>query len=348
VRQIARVFTDANLQTPQTTVQVSNEAVRIPNLALSDDAVRWLVLTPLARGDANHPYRVRIAEHPQIEGTLELEPNDKDGIEVAALPATYVGYLHAADDRDRFVFGTEQGDGPVDRAEPAPAPDEVPPSPADPPVDDQPDPLSSFRKTEPAGRSMSALLQWSDEQNDLGLRWSAEGEEAIDFRRSSNQRRVRACGLPADGAGVLEVRAGSLPRPPDVGTPTYSISFQSHDAEGGWEMEPNDDREHADVLQPGATRAGAIEASDDVDSWVFAVETDAMQPRSAALSLEAEGTDLVMRVLDDGGGVVANVDNAAVGGKETLQIDLPEGIYFVEVHWKGGEFCAPYDLSLRE
>ena len=36
----------------------------------------------------------------------------------------------------------------------------------------------------------------------------------------------------------------------------------------------------------------------------------------------------------------------ALGGKESTRLDLPPGLYFVELRWKGGELCEPYELKL--
>jgi hypothetical protein len=193
------------------------------------------------------------------------------------------------------------------------------------------------------------LLEWSNEGDDLGLQWSSDGtEDPVEFRRSSKRPQVRACGLTLAGTGLLEVRSAALEDAPTVGEPTYRLSLRSHAEEGGWEVEPNDSRPDADVLESGAARGGALAASDDVDTWVFAVEAEELQTRSVSISVAAEGVDLIMRVLDDGGGMVANVDNAPVGRGETQRLDLPEGVYFVELRWKGGEVCAPYQLEMSQ
>jgi hypothetical protein len=343
VRQIARVFQDARLKVPRLTLQVSDKAVRVPNLALSEEAVRWLVFTPLTKGDPERPYRIRVSEHPPIEGTLELEPNDEEGMAVETLPATFAGYLHSTDDRDRYrLVAADLVDEPVEDSDSAPEDGES--------GGEDADPLGAYRD-KPAGKgaSVSALLEWSNEGDDLGLQWSSDGtEDPVEFRRSSKRPQVRACGLTLAGTGLLEVRSAALEDAPTVGEPTYRLSLRSHAEEGGWEVEPNDSRPDADVLESGAARGGALAASDDVDTWVFAVEAEELQTRSVSISVAAEGVDLIMRVLDDGGGMVANVDNAPVGRGETQRLDLPEGVYFVELRWKGGEVCAPYQLEMSQ
>lgn len=341
VRQIARIFEDATLKVPRLTAQISDEPVQIPNLALSGDTVRWLVLTPLADGNPERPYRLRVSVHPQMEETLEVEPNDEDGMIVEKLPATYVGYLHTADDRDRFEIES-------------PEKNEDEPSPLQPSeqqtegetVGADRDPLKPYRAKAPH-RSVSAVLKWKDDASDLGLRWLTDAEPK-EFRRSGKRRVVRACGLDLDGSGVLEVRAASLGTIARVGEPTYSVTLEANDSESGWESEPNDDRAQADVLDAGEPRAGALATSGDVDRWVFAVDAnEELAAESVSLSVGGEGVDLVMRIRDDSGGVVANVDNSAVGGTEKLRLDLPAGLYWVDIEWKNGEFCAPYRLELN-
>lgn len=123
---------------------------------------------------------------------------------------------------------------------------------------------------------------------------------------------------------------------------------------------------------PPSVSEWAISAAGDVDVFAFAVPfpTPAAQPeqgtakagapsnaaaqaspvppkpRKVHLTLGANPLNLGFKLLDDEGGLVAQVNRSGAGGEERLQIDLPPGLYFVHVAAKRGSGCSPYTLSV--
>lgn len=372
VRQIARIYDDPALTSPQLTMQITIDSPGvIPNLGGGPATGLWLVLTPLGQPDPDTPYRLRVVAHPPTEGALEVEPNDDKPRPIefgspgedSSRTVQLAGYLHAADDVDRFVVqppdevsAEEQvggNDNPEGVGELQPG---EPPALGDQQFGDQQlgeeiDLLRAYRGKEPPRIPVSATLRWSDPESALGFQWSSADGEVMEFRQTSPRTVVEACGLDLDaGKATVEIRAERLSGMPTIGAPQYELQIRETSAAVDWEAEPNDDRPKADVLE--TERRGALSTSDDLDMFVFAIPDDeaALEPvvQTVELTATAQGVDLVMRVLDDGGGLVANVDKGAVGGAEKLSVDLPPGVYFVELSWKSGELCAPYVLQLRE
>ncbi len=330
VRQLARLYADPALRVPVASVSVAPEAAgRLPNVALSPDRPVFLVMEAMGDVDPQAIYRVDARPHPPFDGTLETEPNDTVPMEVSlpAEPLRIGGYLHAADDRDQFrVFRPEVAADPVSEGD-----------------ETLPEVLRPFADKKTATVPLSARLTWTDEQSNLGLRWVLDSEPVAEFRQSSEEREVVGCGLTLGGEEILEVRAERLGKLGEPGKPDYVLELADAAAGTTWEAEPNDDRRRADVLV--GTRRGALASVEDVDVWAFAVEAPE-GTQSVQIDAEARETDLVMRVLDEDGGLIANVDNGTLGLRERFRLDLPGGLYFVELRWKSGSVCQPYELKV--
>lgn len=335
-RHIARVFDDPRLSTPLLTVQVVDGPMHIPNLVLDAERPRFLVLTPLGTPPAGHVYQLRAVAHPPIDTLLEHEPNDQTPQPIPfsetgdAREAVVAGYLHAADDRDRFEFTPPRL---MPRATPIPR------------ERDGEDRLEQFRTKAQPQVPISAVLTWASDQSSFGLRWLGADGADVDFRQSSPTLEVRACGLNLDaGPATIEVRAERLGAAPRIGVPQYTLTVVETSAGESFEAEPNNLRTQADILE--TARRGTFAVPDDVDVFAFAVDGAPEDERTVKIDAHAPQVDIVLRILDDSGGVVANVDSGQIGSPERVELDLPAGLYFAELRWKGGELCAPYTIEL--
>lgn len=65
------------------------------------------------------------------------------------------------------------------------------------------------------------------------------------------------------------------------------------------------------------------------------------------VELAANELDFAFRVLDEEGGLVAEIDRHGAGANESANLDLPPGLYFVEVESDGGRLCKPYELTVK-
>ena len=336
VRQIARFFDSPDLREPILTVQVGEDVPqRIPNVALRADRPTYLVLSPLGGANRERAYRLRATPHPPVaDGVLEVEPNDArptplefaaDGGELRVH-----GYIHGADDKDSFAL----------------APPTASPAGAQPTVEAQvPAALASYAAKARPRTPIGATLTWTEPQSTFGLHWTTAAGDEVEFRREGPDPTVVACGLTLDdGTATLQVRVERLATAPKTGKPQYTVVLTDESRAADWEAEPNDSSGEADILV--AARRGALAHPMDVDNYVFSVDAGPDVTVPVEITAEAKSTDLVVRVLDDGGGLVANIDNSAVGSREKMRLDLPAGLYFAEVRWKGGAACVPYEISL--
>ncbi len=153
----------------------------------------------------------------------------------------------------------------------------------------------------------------------------------------------------------------------------YALTTKDVRDEPGLEVEPNDGRNTADKLTPQHKRVGFINHAGDQDVYAFAVPYPTPPPhevgtakaglpnagvpaapaaptppkaRKVRVILGANPLNLGFKLLDDEGGLVAQVNRAGAGGEERLQVDLPPGLYFVHVAAKRGFACKPYTLSV--
>lgn len=337
-RHIARIFDDEKLSEPALTVQVVDLPVHIPNLALDAKKPRFLVMTPLGAPPTDQVYRLRAQPHPALQTALELEPNDVvaqplvfDQAQGDGRKAVVSGYIHAADDRDKFELTPPNL---PERTTPIPHPR------------DEPDYLARFR-TKPKPRvPIWATLSWASDQASYGMTWTAADDTTIEFRQTTPKLEVRACGLNLEtGPAVLAVRAERLDAAPKIGVPQYTLEVVETSAGDSFEAEPNDESDAADVLE--GARRGTFAVVDDVDVFAFAVNSG--QPdelQKVKIEAEGNGVDLLLKITDDGGGLIATVDNAQLGGRESVEVDLPAGLYFAELRWNGGDLCVPYSIEL--
>ncbi len=168
----------------------------------------------------------------------------------------------------------------------------------------------------------------------------------------------------------------------------YELAFSNITQTPGLEIEPNDTFEQADKLAMGQTRVGYITHLGDVDVFAFAVHAPAPKaaaakavtpgfdaPREGAtpgfdepagaaevveiveidetpqrvnIHLEGNALNLEFKLVDDEGGLVANVNRAGPGADERLGVELPPGLYFVAVSASQGFNCEPYRITIRQ
>ncbi|MFW5968175.1 MAG: MlrC C-terminal domain-containing protein, partial [Persicimonas sp.] len=222
-------------------------------------------------------------------------------------------------------------------------------------------------------------LAWTEDEegDDLEeIRPDDDGEEAIlcnqEVEEESLQLEVRQLDVERDDQGPTT-------------TFDYKLDVVDVGEEEGMEIEPNDERDEADKLTADDPRTGYIARSNDVDVYAFGVpypeevdeeeasdedeETDeeadspfdfadgdsdgsqdgsqdADEPRAVDLSVSSHPLDLGFEVLDDEGGLVAEVDRSAPGGKESVGLDLPPGLYYVVVEADRGSSCEPYEVDV--
>lgn len=70
------------------------------------------------------------------------------------------------------------------------------------------------------------------------------------------------------------------------------------------------------------------------------------KPRSVTVNLRANRLDMGFELTDEQGGLIAEVDRAGAGANEQTSLDLPPGLYFVEVASGRGFECRPYEISV--
>lgn len=333
-RHTARIFGDAALAKPLMTLQIAGD-VTVPNIVLSPTEPRFLVMTPVGTPRPDATYNLTAVLHPALDDNLEHEPNDEvaqpltlgDPDDNGVRRAAVSGYLHTADDRDRFIVAPPDG-----------APNVAP----IPPETDGVDYLAKHRGKVQTKFPLQATLSWPDPQSGLGIKWiGADGREA-EFRQVVQKTEVVACGLSLDdGPATLEVRSEALGGAPRVGVPQYTLTVEESSQRDAHEVEPNDSRNSADTLEP--TRRGALGAPDDVDFYAFAVQ---QEMEHVTIRVASRAADVILKVTDDSGGILANVNDGETGATESVSLDLPAGLYFAEVRWNGGDLCVPYEISV--
>ncbi len=152
------------------------------------------------------------------------------------------------------------------------------------------------------------------------------------------------------------------------------------------EIEPNDERARADRLPFDEPRTGFISQAGDEDVFAFGIPDERKleaadrhsveatggtgadagssesardvetggeslppaEPVSVEISLEANRLDLGFAVLDEQGALIAEVDHSGPGADESTSIDLPPGLYFVEVSSARDFECRPYEIEVTK
>ena len=219
-----------------------------------------------------------------------------------------------------------------------------------------------------------ALVHGSDEQGANPVTVEAEG------RGDS----VKLCNLAVDEALIDIAIRGKHVEPRQLRDDyTYELTTVDILSEvDQLEIEPNDGRENADRLEFGTPRTGFIAKAGDTDVYAFGIpdprkmealeeqkarkaggapetspdensgadETDEelppAKPVSVEIALKSNRLNLGFDVLDSAGAKIAEIDRSGAGVNESTSLDLPPGLYFVEVS-SGRDFeCRPYELTV--
>lgn len=271
--------------------------------------------------------------------------------------------------------GTEQANaGQSDASQPDAGQPDAGPAPAPNPLDALPE------KTAPEHVVRVTAAPTHDEER-IGLAWSnppGGGQPEVIESQEPGEPVTLCNRVVDDGFLALEVRPVDPPQEGMQAELDYTLSTRDVREQDAMEIEPNDTREAADKLTADHARVGYIAKAGDTDVYAFAVPyperlpaTDhapvpaaqggspqdnspgaqpsfaaPVSPRKVRLKLGANPLNLGFKLLDDEGGMVAEVNRAGAGGEERLQIDLPPGLYFVHVAAKRGASCKPYQLSV--
>ncbi|MGM0555034.1 MAG: hypothetical protein ACQEVA_01520 [Myxococcota bacterium] len=241
---------------------------------------------------------------------------------------------------------------------------DAPEKPVDPlaelPEKEQPEHLVRVDLTPEKDTLRLALAHYVDDGDD--------GEPVLLEAREAGEP-VVLCNVRQD-AGYVDVAVRPVSSEETTITAGFDYSLRSSDVsrQEGLEIEPNDTRQEADRLTPERARTGFLTTEQDVDVYAFGVQKPAPQGKKAdadagdageetsnaaetvmrrvELRLEGNALNLSFDILDDEGGVVAEVNRAGVGGDEEIALDLPPGLYYVRVDSERGFNCEPYRLSV--
>lgn len=369
------------LQVPQTA------SAGLPNVSLPANVLGvWIVLTGGESFSRDQSYRLKLLAHPPVEHALEVEPNDAaESAQKIALGAELAGYFHSNEDTDHFrlfVDGIPAEGEPADGPQAVDEPDAETPQQeqvgeadagssesadagADTGIAQQPvNPLDAVADKEPAEHVVRVSIAPKHEKTRLALAWSVPGAQKSPtvIEATEPGEEVTLCNTIIEEDHVdLEVRRLATEEGPlDAGF-DYGLIAQDVQNSPGLEIEPNNTREAADKLEPNQERVAYIAQAGDTDVFAFAVPypTPAAQdgadanappppaPRQVRLTLGANPLNLGFKVLDDEGGLIAEVNRAGAGAAEKLQLDLPPGLYFVHVGAKRGFACEPYKMSVE-
>jgi hypothetical protein len=154
------------------------------------------------------------------------------------------------------------------------------------------------------------------------------GESRTAFISEAGDRDVFAFGIP-DPKGQERLERQRVEAPPPAAreqAPSAARDVESDTSDAG---EPTD-----------ATDVGQGQQQME--------ELPPPEPQSVEISLEANRLDLSFAVLDEQGGLIAEVDHAGPGGDESTSIDLPPGLYFVEVESARDFECRPYKIEMSK
>lgn len=390
LEQTLRIYGDEQFESPLLEIPVSgHRPAVIPNLSLDADAGEqrglYFALSAGEDFDRERGYRLRVIEHPPPDEDddyrLEREPNDTAGAAQRIDFGDRIrGYLHAADDVDRFELsvaepadeeeldGDQQAEDDAVEFDPRGERD----APSDPEeTREEPevvDPWETVPQKDPPAHVVQARLRPLSDAHRLSLRWIPEdGGEEAELVADEGEELV-VCNRVLDPGGYqIEIRsvdteAGFRPRSFD-----YELEVRDVADTRGLEIEPNDTPEQADRLESDRPRVGYIATDGDVDIYAFVVGPD--EPRevdddegadgesdqrwggepteSVRVELEGNPLNLGFELLDDQGGRVASVSRQGPGGDEELQIDLPHGLYYVAVSAASGSSCEPYTIEVN-
>lgn len=384
VEQTLEIYGDEALEQRLMKIPVgeSRPAV-IPNLSLGADDGKGLyfVLGTHDSYDRDHGYRLRLIEHPEEDDyVVEREPNDTAR---SAQPVEFGdvirGYLHTPGDVDRFRVRVddEEADDDDDEAPQQNLPQEVRQllEAEGEDLDDPPEvdnPWAPVPRKEAPNYVVQTRLKPLGDAHRLAMRWiDDDGEQEV--RADDPEEELVFCNKVLD-AGDYDIEVRSVDTEEGFRLRSYDYELEVVNVADiqDLEIEPNDDRATADRLPMGASRTGYISRDGDVDVYAFIVGPDeprivgeqtaddedvdeddgggnpweAMETEQVAIDLQGNRLDLGFELVDDEGGRVANVDHSGPGGDENLEIDLPEGLYYVAVSASSGALCEPYSIEV--
>lgn len=247
-----------------------------------------------------------------------------------------------------------------------------------------PDPLEAVDDKEPPEHLVRVSAAPAREEDSIALGWgpSADGGDLQVIEADEAGEPVILCNQVVDDESLdVEVRLLDTAEAGLQASFDYRLVAEDVQSKEGLEIEPNETREEADKLTEESPRTGYIAKSGDVDVYAFAVPHPApepqpeqpadgpgeegpdmrqpsgaesapapspapMTPRKVRLLLGANPLNLGFEVLDDEGGLIAEVNRAGAGAEERLSLDLPPGLYFVHVKARRGSSCEPYEISV--
>ena len=116
------------------------------------------------------------------------------------------------------------------------------------------------------------------------------------------------------------------------------------------ELEPNNQREQAQMVAAGVQLNGKIDAGTDIDFFCFSAEKGQRLVFQSQTRSLGSPCDLVLRILKDDGGLVATSDSSSAGDAAVTNRFEAPGNYFLEIRELTGANVtnAPYRISLRE
>ena len=273
--------------------------------------------------------------------------------------------------RDVGVAGADAGDATASDAESGPS---------------YVHPIESVPEKTPPEHVVQVGLRPISENDRLALvQWPGKGsgvEQKRVMEAHDKGETLKICNLPVD-EGLLElgVRGKSVEERRARGGFTYELtSVDIASNVEGLEIEPNDGRDVADRLEFGVRRTGFISRNGDRDIYAFGVadprftggdagepsgvspsgdagadpedaagsdvEMEPAEPVGVHVALEANKLNLGFKLLDSNGALVAEIDRSGAGANETTDMDLPPGLYFVEVTSARKSACTPYRLRV--
>ena len=225
-------------------------------------------------------------------------------------------------------------------------------------------------KTPPAHVVQVGLRPMSKDDRLALVRWpGGEGGRSQKTVATADEpgETVKLCNMPVERALLhLGVRGEQIEERRLKRGFTYELTAVDIAEEvEGLEVEPNGSREKADRLELGVRRAGFISRAEDRDVFAFGIADprraeaasgsaggdagiEPPEPASVHIELQGNKLNLGFKVLDREGGLIAEVDRGGAGGDEKTDIDLPPGLYFVEVTSKRGFECSPYRLEVQK
>ncbi len=298
---------------------------------------------------------MRFTRLPNVAEGIELEPNDRKAQPVP-IPSSIRGFLHTPEDTDVFLLGVDPSQLHADAGHldvPATRDVEVAPQARDQGSDAMADadrgadggPANLWEELpqkDVASPTIRVEFEPAREGIRAGLTWSApDGETRYD---PDDRGRVSICGRSFRPGEVelavrpLEVKSDVVQKPGI----DYRLSITEDGGGGVFEVEPNDSRATADRLETG--RKAYLAESSDVDFWGLVVEPEeGLASDRLRVAIDADRrASFDARLLDSDGGLVAVMPDRS--GTRQLEVDLPRGVYYVEVRAKSGGGCASYSI----